>query len=413
MQERLAARGGLDLARGANKKQTTLTARSNNPPAPRALSASPKKTVGKLHVPLGEDGAGLYSEATKGCFNVIDASRPLVEDAIASIPKPAAGVPYSVADFGTADAGTSLPLMHSIVQQIRETEPSRDVSILYEDQPSNEWRSVFNYSQGLKRLDGVPLYSDDFENVFVTASGTSFHQQCFPSGTVQLGVCYTAMHWLSEQPCELTECLHSCQATGEEKEKFEAVAAADWERILLARAAELAPGGRLVLANFTVDEDGYYLGHSDVGPNMYSNFRSLWRGLVDEGVITEDEFKRCTFYSHYRTKEEACAPFQEGTKIWEAGLRLVSCESKLTRCPYRRTWEENGGDPAIFAKNYVPTTRTWSNSTFFNALSDERSFEERTQIVNDFFQAYEDLVAQDPTGHGMDYVHQYMVISKV
>ena len=406
-----------------------MTTKGRGPAAPRAAPApaaagasagagagkkEKQSTVGRLHVPLGEDGVGLYSEATRGCFSVLEAAAPLVSAAVAAVPKPPAGTPYGVADFGTADAGTSLPLLHGVVGQIRAAEPDREVAVLYEDQPSNEWRSVFNHAQGLKRIAGVPVYTEDFDNVFVTASGTGFHQQCFPSGTVQLGLSFTAMHWLSEQPAELPDALHACQAAdGPERARFAAVAAADWERILLARARELAPGGRLVLANFTVDESGFYLGHSDVGPNMYTIMTDLWRGLVAAGTITEAEFRRCTYYSYYRTEAEACAPFTEGTAVWEAGLRLVSCEARLTRCPYRRAWEEGGGDPAEFARNYVPTTRTWSNSTFYNALSPERPPEERAAIVDGFFQAYEDLVAADPTGHGMDYVHQFMVLEKV
>ena len=34
----------------------------------------------------------------------------------------------------------------------------------------------------------------------------------------------------------------------------------DWERILTSRARDLAPGGRLVLVNFGIDEAGRYLG---------------------------------------------------------------------------------------------------------------------------------------------------------
>ena len=36
-------------------------------------------------------------------------------------------------------------------------------------------------------------------NVFVTACGTSFYEQCLPDQSVHLGLCFTSAHWLSEK----------------------------------------------------------------------------------------------------------------------------------------------------------------------------------------------------------------------
>ena len=53
----------------------------------------------------------------------------------------------------------------------------------------------------------------------------------------------------------------------------------DWRSILKRRSAELAPGGRFVFVNFCESTDGYYLGNTDRGANMYSTFAELWREL--------------------------------------------------------------------------------------------------------------------------------------
>ena len=77
----------------------------------------------------------------------------------------------------------------------------------------------------------------------MTACGTSFYKQCFPTGSVILGFSATAMHWLSKKPCDITDALHHTMITvPEEAEKFKEQAERDWETILLKRAAELAPG---------------------------------------------------------------------------------------------------------------------------------------------------------------------------
>jgi len=66
-----------------------------------------------------------------------------------------------------------------------------------------------------------------------------------------------------------------------------------------------------------------------------------------------------------------------------------------------------------FAESYVPTLRSWSEAVFLSGLNDARPTEERHQIVDTFYQRYEDRVASDPGGHAMDYVHCYLAVEKV
>ena len=66
-----------------------------------------------------------------------------------------------------------------------------------------------------------------------------------------------------------------------------------------------------------------------------------------------------------------------------------------------------------FAKSYVPTLRSWSEAVFLSGLDDARPADERHQIVDAFYQRYEDRVASDPNGHAMDYVHCYLAVEKV
>ena len=74
----------------------------------------------ELHAPIGRDGEGLYTASTKGCFDVIDAATPAV---LAQVQKAALTTkgPFIIADFGTADAGTSLGLMCRVIDKVRGT----------------------------------------------------------------------------------------------------------------------------------------------------------------------------------------------------------------------------------------------------------------------------------------------------
>lgn len=377
------------------------------------MSSSGDKFSPHSHIPYGVDGSGFYSDNTIGCYNVILESAPLMLQCIKS-ESVTPGSVFTIADFGCADGGTSMPLLYACVKELREIHgDSLPIHVVYEDQPVNDFKSLFLRLQGL--IPGPKSYFLDFSNVFVTTCGTSFYSQCLPPQSINLIFSATAMHWLREKPCDVTGALHHTMITvPEEAERFRIQAAKDWETLLLARAKEMASGGRMVLVQFAVDDEGQYLGATkNVPVSMHRTMRDLWKGLLDEGLITQEEFHRTTFVNYYRTVEEFKAPFESpDSPVSMAGLSLVSIETKVVPCPYREKWLQNRGDPAKHARWFMPTTRTWSNATFTSALSDSRSSEEKATIVDEFFKRYENEVAKRPEDHGMDYVHAYIVIAK-
>jgi hypothetical protein len=165
------------------------------------------------------------------------------------------------------------------------------------------------------------------------------------------------------------------------------------------------------MSNFCIDAQGRYLGNTG-GLNMFDTFNRLWRRLVEAGAITEAEYQNTAFPQFYKTVEEYCGPLTDpASAVHQAGLRLESAETRVVPCPYAARFAETG-DLERFAVSYVPTLRTWSETVFFNSLDMERPEEERREIVERFYQSYVDLVREDPTGHAMDYVHIYMVVSK-
>lgn len=81
------------------------------------------------------------------------------------------------------------------------------------------------------------------------------------------------------------------------------------------------------------------------------------------------------------------------------------------RCPYARAFESHG-DARAFAHDYIPTLRSWSEPVFVNGLSPSRDEEEKAEIVDEFYHRYQASVAAAPEGHGMDYVHIYLILRK-
>lgn len=279
---------------------------------------------------------------------------------------------------------------------------------------SNEWQSVFNHALGIKSVSDAYGKSipNPYElgNVFTEACGVGFHNQCYASSSIDFGVSFTAMHWLSAFPSSLrgNKYMHAArcpESPSPEKEQ----AAKDWKSILQARAKELVPGGRFVCVNFCKNSDGYFLGQTDVGASMWDSFQESWDMLKDQGLISEEERLGVSFPNYYRTKEEFLECVEE-----ISDLKVVSIEEKVVRCPYRELYisGKSGKSPREYAEWFVPTTQSWSHSTFKSALNADKDEDEKEKVMKQFWDNYKSLVEKDPEAHGMDYVHSYIVFEK-
>lgn len=352
-------------------------------------------------------GGGYYSLATAGARDVIDAATPLVLDSIDSLAVDSG--PFVISDMGCADGGTSLNMIEAVIRAVQTRDCGREVAVVYTDQPRNDFNALFQILSGDSDFKS---YLQQLQNVFVTACGTSFYEQMLPSGTLDFGFSATAMHWLSEKPANISDHVHAVGASGDELAAFAQQGAADWRRILLHRAAEMKPGAKLVLCNFGVDEQGRYLGNTG-GVNMFDQFNDIWQSMIADGTISADEYAAMTLPQYYNSVEEFSAPLlDESGPVYQAGLRLDSIHTGVTKCPYAADFEKHG-DAGRFAREYIPTLRSWNESTYFAGLSNDRPLAERQTIIERFYGTYEERVADQPEGHAMDYVHAYIVVSKI
>lgn len=353
-------------------------------------------------------GGGVYSLATKGAKDVIDVATPLVVDAINSIPIASIKNGFTLSDMGCADGGTSLSMVEAAIGAARERVINVSVSVVYTDQPRNDFNALVTNVHGLGPFDS---YLERFGNVFPLVSGTSFYRQIVPYAALNVGFSATAMHWLSAKPCDISDHVHMVGASGDELDAFRAQAKKDWQQILLCRAAELAPGGRLVLINFGIDEQGRYLGNTG-GVNMFDTFKAIWQQFLDQGRIDQSEYTAMTLPQYYNSVEEFSAPLIDtNSPVYQAGLRLEHIETRVVPCPFAEDFKRHG-DAGKFASDYIPTIRTWNESTYFAALSTDRPLAARKALIEDYYNTYKARVLENPSEHGMGYVHAYMVISK-
>ncbi len=353
-------------------------------------------------------GGGYYSLATAGAKDVIDGATPMILQALDAMDLPDDGSVFTLSDMGCADGGTSLGMIGTVLRQVRARAPSRPLNLVYSDQTFNDYNALFHIVHGATDIESsLPAIA----RLHVFASATSFYKAILPPGSLNLGFSATAMHWLSAKPCDISDHVQAVGASGRELAAFAEQGRRDWETILLRRAEELAPGGRLLLVNFGRDEAGRYLGNSG-GQHMFNILNRIWQDFLAEGRITEAEYRAMTLPQYYNSVEEFSAPLIDpANPVHQAGLRLEAIETRIVKCPYAAAFQRDG-DAAAFAKSYIPTIRSWNESTFHGGLSPDRPAQERREIIEAYYGTYEALVRAAPEGHGMDYVHAYMTIRK-
>ncbi|MEC4816135.1 MAG: hypothetical protein SAK29_23125 [Scytonema sp. PMC 1069.18] len=341
-----------------------------------------------------------YSLNTFGAKLCLEAAGDLVSKAIQPIQN------YSlvtIADYGIADGGTSQELWQKVITTIKNQNSDVFVEAIFSDLPSNDFNALSK---------SATLLMQNNQNLLVSMVPRSFYQSICRPNSLDLGFSSTAMHWLSKLPKNLTNHTHvnACDQI-EDKAIFQAQSQLDWNTILLARSQELKSGGQLVTVNLSTDEQGRFLGNNLVDFNMHDVLHEIWQQMQSEGVIRPDEYVGATFQNYYRTQDEFTICLQDPqSQVYQAGLRLGDIRTVLIPCPYRSEYEDNH-DIDKLALGLTQTIRSWSEHTFRNALTN-RTQENISEIVDQFYQRFTALVRENPSKFSMDYVHTHLRIYK-
>ena len=76
---------------------------------------------------------------------------PLISAALEAIEITSTDELFCIADYGTADGGTSMPVIINCIKTLRDKYgDSLPINIVYEDRPTNDFKSLF------LRVNGMP-----------------------------------------------------------------------------------------------------------------------------------------------------------------------------------------------------------------------------------------------------------------
>ncbi|HTZ86096.1 MAG TPA: hypothetical protein VMB05_05450 [Solirubrobacteraceae bacterium] len=344
------------------------------------------------HTPAGTSvmaGDGLYNQHSQPQHVADDDGLPLLERACEAVPL-ADGDAIVVADYGSSQGRNSLSPMASAIKALRgRLGPATPISIVHTDLPSNDFAALFT------TLASDPQsYLRDSENVFAYAAGRSFYERLFPASQVAIGWSAITVHWLSAVPVPLREHIFSPLGTPEERAAYAARAAEDWRHFLEHRAAELVPGGQLVIVGSGADEHG-----RSGAEGLLDLANGALREMVSEGTLSPAEYERMVVPTYYRSRAEFLAPLEEGSTEGTAplagSLSLEECSETDLADPLWAEFEQSR-DVAEYAASASEFLRAFSEPSLFAAIAAERFAGQATKLADEFYARVREAIAQRP-----------------
>lgn len=199
--------------------------------------------------------------------------------------------------------------------------------------------------------------------VLALASAVSFFEPAAPSRSVHLGVSFSAAHWLRRQPAVVvSDGLYFSEATGDACAMLAEQAAADWVAFLSARAADLAPGGRLVVQTVGTDPESAPTGAGVTARKLMLAMSQVADEFVASGLLDRGWVDRYVLPVYARTPAEARTPFQGNGAELRDVFELVECRTDPVANPYLRTLYADH-DAAAYARSYTEFVRAFTESS--------------------------------------------------
>jgi SAM dependent carboxyl methyltransferase len=284
-----------------------------------------------------------------------------------------------VADMGAAGGGNSLEPMRRAIAALRERRGDAPVLVVHTDIPANDFSALFE----LVASSPKTYVTDD---VYALAEGRSFYERLFPDAYLTLGWSSIAVHWLSTVPTAIPDHVYCSFATGEARDALREQSARDWRAFLGARAAELRPGGRMVVVGGAALDDG-----SSGAEGLMDMANRALEGLVSVGILREDEYARMTIPTWNRTTAEFVTPF-EGEAV---GLDLRRHTLRTLDDAYLAKYREDG-DADAYATAVAGFFEAAFEPSLWSALDDARDADDRAALAARFNGRLRTAIAADP-----------------
>jgi len=343
----------------------------------------------------GMVGHGFYNRNSAPQWATIARVLPWLEEAIADMGLAEQPAAVGVADFGCSEGRNSLQALQPLVAALRRRSP-RPIQTIHSDLPTNDYAWLLRNL----RSAGRSVFA---EGVYSTVVGGSMYDQLLPPASIHLAMSFNAIGYLSRRPVErLPDYIvpHGPSARGgvgsvsaADREAFATAARRDVEAFLRARAAELVPGGKLMIEAFGI---GNGVRTCD---GIFDALNDALLEVLDAGMIDRPAYEAYYQPVYFRTLEELVAPVAT-TLGGPAPLFCVTrAESYEIPVPFVEEFRRTG-DVAAYARSFTDFFRAFTEPVIRNSFPGAGS----NRLVEEIFARARRLIQGDPDRYEYRYV---------
>ncbi|MDA7949444.1 MAG: class I SAM-dependent methyltransferase [Hyphomicrobiaceae bacterium] len=313
-----------------------------------------------------------------------------------------------ILDYGCGPGRTSITIIRAVLDELRHRNATCSVVAMHNDLAGNDWNGLFASVAGPEGyLEG---YRKEGGHIRTEASIGSFFEPVASHGSVDLGLSFGASHWLSSQVRAVSPgSVFFCDLPEPARDEIAAVADRDWTTFLRHRAAELKPGGWLVVDGLgSVPDADDPSGRRAAGRRLYRALGEVAEDLAGEGRIDRRRLEEFVFPVYFRLSEEARGPLEREADLQDA-FEIVEVANELLPMPTEEALVKTG-DVTAYAESYTGFVRAFAESTLRKGLFDASatSAADAAALSDEFFNRLQARFAAEPKHYAFE--HQVVTL---
>lgn len=351
----------------------------------------------------GMTGHGFYDANSEPQWNAIEAVLPWVEQAAQTLPSDTG--PLHIADFGCSEGHNSIAVMQRAITALRRQNDAPVVTI-HSDLPTNDFSKLFlNLQPG-----GKSVFDDP--SVYSSVVAGSMYDQLLPPQSIDFAMTFNAIGFLSRKPIDqlpgyiLPNGPSAIGKTGQVSEvdraQFARQAQNDVATFLKARAAELRPGGKLLVQVFGCTDD------ARTCDGIYDVLNDAVLDHVQTGDIPRAIYDAYYQPVYFRHLAELTAPLMAPEFGLAETFTMVQAKSYEVNVPFNDAFAKTG-DIQTYAQSYTNFFHAFTEAVLRHALPDTGN---REELITSIYARAQERVAETPEKYPFRYAAIAMLLTR-
>jgi SAM dependent carboxyl methyltransferase len=353
----------------------------------------------------GMKGEGFYDEHSSGQRASIESLASWIDAAAAAATLPRSGRPFVVVDFGSSEGRNSVLAMRRVIGALRSRGAQGPICPVFTDLVTN------NFNQLFRNVAEDDLLRKRDQGIFPAVIGGSFYTPLLPPGTVHLGLSFNSVLWLDRLPdVPFPEFIvymgprshrPDVQIPAAAVEAFSLQAAHDLVRFLDCRAAEIAQGARLLVAQPARDHE------RSIGEGLYDLLHDACLDLVQEKQLNLESYQRVTMPIYFRSLEEMLAPVDAAAGALRDRFSIERAEVNRFATPFAAEYARTG-DVDAYVDAYVGFAQAFTEPILRAGLDVTHG----PQIVPAIYERMKQLLRAAPQQYEIVFIQATMLLQR-